>query len=188
MGEKRNSDEYWITAVKTNGRWKPQIWYISKCVQREYQHFWTHIEKKMHEKNLTMFSYLVEGKKILKIKEIDFPLLETKARVKKNAKCQCFWFLKWKIVFLWINLQTVYMWISKFLIDLGIFVERFKDVFSRFFLPKYGRCQLTLKEMIAADLILILNTNWLFSKCMIIESALKMAHFSGVDRSRSGKT
>ena len=29
---------------------KPPIWYISKCVQREYQHFWTHIEKKMHEK------------------------------------------------------------------------------------------------------------------------------------------
>ena len=39
------------------------------------------------KKNLTMFSYLVEGKKILKIKEIDLPSLEKKTRVKKNAKC-----------------------------------------------------------------------------------------------------
>lgn len=44
----------------------------------------------MHEKKSHYVSYVVEGKKILKIKEIDFPLLGTKARVKKNAKCQCF--------------------------------------------------------------------------------------------------
>lgn len=48
------------------------------------------LKKKMHEKKSHYVSYVVEGKKILKIKEIDFPLLGTKARVKKNAKCQCF--------------------------------------------------------------------------------------------------